>query len=67
MYNEYIDKRIVARCANGLAFAGVCKSILTRENKDFLVIETDELSGFCVMIPYNFIELVLSVPITKIN
>ncbi len=65
MYTEYIKKRIVVRCINGLAFAGICQSSLELDNKAFLVIETDAVSGFCVMIPYDFIEIVLIVPISE--
>lgn len=65
MYAEYIDKRIVVRCLNELAFAGVCKKIYEFDEKKYVIVETDKESGFCVMIPFEFIEKILCVPISE--
>jgi hypothetical protein len=65
-YEALLNKRIVLTCKNNLSYSGILKNIIALpEDKEYVMVELDEKSGFAILSPKDFIERVLEIPIRE--
>lgn len=62
-YESLYNSRIVLSCNNNLSFAGTMKGTIAQGDKQYVMVETDEASGFCILCPHEFIKEIFAVPI----
>jgi len=65
-YDNLVGSRIVLKCCNNISFAGTMKGMISRKGRQYLWVETDKESGFCILCPQDFVNEVLKIPITPI-
>ncbi|MGD9488599.1 MAG: hypothetical protein AB7W47_11295 [Calditrichaceae bacterium] len=64
---SYLNERIVLTCLNEISYAGTVNKILMIDDNKGLLLKIDELSGFSVWCPQNFIKDILIIPIPKLD
>jgi hypothetical protein len=62
---EYLNKRIVIKTYNNIAYAGIAKDIILRDEVKMLIVELDPESRFAILCPLNFVKYIKIIPITE--